>query len=253
MNRRPDQRRIEGVSDYQGQVRLFCFPFSGAGASIFHKWRDILPPVIELFPVQLPGRENRLSEPLITDMDTLVRDSAEVIRPYLDKPFAFFGHSMGALLSFELARYLQRHFKLMPVHLFMSGHSAPQVSYYESPIHDLPDAEFTKKINEMNGTPPEIWEHPELKQLLIPILRADFTICETYNYKAGEPLPCSITTLAGLADPYLDRADLEAWQSQTTKQFAVRMFPGDHFYLNEQRPLLLRILAQELLNNHQIV
>jgi medium-chain acyl-[acyl-carrier-protein] hydrolase len=250
MNRRPDQRRNEGVPDHQGQVRLFCFPFSGAGASIFHKWREILPPAIELFPVQLPGRENRLSEPLITDMDTLVRDSAEAILPYLGKPFAFFGHSMGALLSFELARYLQRHCKLMPVHLFMSGHAAPQVSYYESPIHDLPDAEFTKKINELNGTPPEVWEHPELRQLLMPILRADFTICETYSYKAGEPLPCSITAMTGLADPYLDRADLEAWQTQTINNFTVRMFPGDHFYLNQERSLLLRILAQELLNIH---
>lgn len=200
-----------------------------------------------MYPVQLPGRENRINERPYTTIGPLVSHIAEEIRPSLDMPFALFGHSMGALLSFELARYLRREMGIIPEHLFASGHAAPQITHYDRPIHSLPDSQFTNRIQEMNGTPEEVLTHPELRTLLIPVLRADFTVCEVYEYQYEPALDCAITAMGGLADPFVSRTDLEAWQEQTRRHFTLRMFPGDHFYLQQQRPLLLRVLAQGLL------
>jgi len=233
----------------QARLRLFCFPYSGAGASIFYPWLDYLPTAIEVCPVQLPGRETRLSEPLFTRMGPLVRAAAQALLPYLDKPFAFFGHSLGALVSFELARYLRREHGLSPVHLFVSGHNAPQLPDRDPPIHDLPEPEFLEELRRLNGTPEEVLQHPELRELIFPILRADFEVCDTYVYEPDDPLNCPISAFGGLRDEHLSREGLEAWREQTIASFSLRMFPGDHFYLNTDRPLLLRALARELLNS----
>lgn len=233
----------------QALVRLFCFPYSGAGASIFYPWSSRLPVSIEICPVQLPGRETRLAEPPFTRLAPLVRAVAQALLPHLDKPFAFFGHSLGALVGFELARHLYGQYNLSPVHLFVSGHSAPQIPEREPPIHALPEPEFVEKIGALNGMPKEVLVNAELMELLLPILRADFAVCETYVCEADEPLDCPITALGGLQDGYVSRENLEAWREQTQGLFSLRMFPGDHFYLNTDRTLLLRTLAQVLGNS----
>jgi len=230
----------------QARLRLFCFPYSGAGASIFYPWVDRLPETIEVCPVLLPGRETRLAEPLFTRLAPLVQAVAQSLLPYLDKPFAFFGHSLGALVSFELARHLRRQHDLRPVHLFVSGHNAPQVPDRDPPIHALPEPEFLEKLRRLNGTPEEVLKHTELRELILPILRADFEVCETYVYEADDPLDCPISAFGGLRDEHLSRDGLEAWREQTSASFSLRMFPGDHFYLNTDRPLLLRTLTREL-------
>lgn len=230
----------------QASLRLFCFPYSGAGASIFYAWPSYLPPIIEVCPVQPPGRENRLMEPPFTELQPLVKATSEALLPHLDKPFAFFGHSLGALVSFELARLLRRKHGLRPVHLFVSSHTAPQIPDDEPPIHTLPRAAFMEKIRSLNGMSPEILTSDELMELLLPILRADFAICETYTYEDDEPLSCPISALGGLRDNHVSQADLDAWRVQTQHTFSVRMFPGDHFYLNTDRSLLLRALVQDL-------
>jgi medium-chain acyl-[acyl-carrier-protein] hydrolase len=166
--------------------------------------------------------------------------------PHLERPFAFFGHSLGALVSFELARFLRREYAIRLVHLFVSSHSAPQIPDREPPIHDLPAPDFVEKIRSLDGMPEKVLENGELMALIIPILRADFSMCETYVYQDAEPLDCPISALGGLYDRYVSRADLEAWREQTSAAFSARMFPGGHFYLNRERPLLLRALAQEL-------
>jgi medium-chain acyl-[acyl-carrier-protein] hydrolase len=228
------------------KVRLFCFPYSGAGANIYYPWADVLPPSWEICPVQLPGRGNRMSEPLATRLAPQVDALAAGLAPYLDKPFAFFGHSMGALIGFELARRLRRAAAPLPVHLFVSGHQAPHLPDRNPPLHALPEAAFLDKLRELNGTPEEVLRHPELRELLIPILRADFAVCETYVYAAEPPLECPVSAFSGLGDDYVNREELEAWREQTTARFSLRMFPGDHFYLNTARPYLLQALAREL-------
>lgn len=237
----------------QAMVRLFCFPYSGAGVSIFNRWSEVLPDLVDTCPVQLPGRENRIDETPFTNLFSLVEAVAQAIRPFLDQPFAFFGHSMGALLSFELARFFRREGLPSPSHLFVSSHLAPRKTHYKKPLHTLPEPEFFTRLQKLNGTPAEVLEDSELKHLFQPLLRADFKMCETYIYTEDIPLNCPITALGGLADPFLNREDLGKWRHETTSSFMLRMFPGDHFYLHKQRPLLLHMVAQDLFNGHTIV
>lgn len=229
-----------------GRLRLFCFPYSGAGASVYYPWLTAFPAPVDVCPVQLPGRETRLSEAPFTELEPLVEAAGEALLPYLDRPFACFGHSLGALLSFELARYWDRHYGVRPIHLFVSAHPAPHVPETEPPIHALPDPVFVEKLRELNGMAEEILAHTELLQLLIPILRADFGICETYRYSDDTPLECPISAFGGIQDPYMGQADLEAWRVHTRAGFSVRMFPGDHFYLRDQGARVVEAIVREL-------
>jgi len=231
----------------QARLRLFCFPYSGAPASIFFQWASVLPASIEVCPIQYPGHGTRVGEPLITDLTDMVQQSYLALEPYLNKPFAFFGHSMGALVSFELARYLADRGGPQPAYLFVSGHDAPQRQDEKEVIHDLPEAEFIDRLRKFNGTPEDVLQNDELRELLLPILRADFRISELYEYRPGRPLDCAICACGGLKDDYISREGLEAWQAQTTRSCSVRMFPGDHFYLGEARMFLLQVIARELI------
>jgi medium-chain acyl-[acyl-carrier-protein] hydrolase len=230
----------------RAKVRLFCFPYSGASASMYYSWVDILPASVEVYPVQLPGHGNRVSEIPYTSLPPLIDAVESALLPYLDKPFAFFGHSMGALVSFELARRLEKKHALLPVYLFVSGHNAPQIPDETEHIHALPEHELLDKLRMLNGTPEEVFQDPELRDLLIPVLRADFTVCETYNFKADQLLDCPICACGGLGDKYIDRYGLQAWSELTTGTFSLRLFPGDHFYLNNERMYLLQAIAQEI-------
>jgi medium-chain acyl-[acyl-carrier-protein] hydrolase len=227
-------------------LRLFCLPYAGGAASLFAPWAGALPETIELVAVQPPGRAERLFEPPHATMAALVEALLTALMPLIDRPFALFGHSMGALVSFELARALRRAGGPAPAHMIVSGHRAPQLPSARPPTHRLPEPEFLAELQRLNGTPPEVLAHQELMQLLIPLLRADFAICETYAYTEAPPLACPILALGGLADAHVARADLEAWRPQTSAGFALRMLPGDHFFLNAERHLLLRLLAREL-------
>jgi len=239
-------RWLSGVkANAQATVRLFCFPYSGASASLYFSWRDRLPG-IEVCPVELPGHGSRLSEPLYDSLESLVPVAAQALLPAFDKPFAFFGHSMGALLSFELARYLRRIHHRQPFHLFVSAHRAPHLPDHHDPIYSLPELQFIEKLREMNGTPPEVLDNAEFRELLMPILRADFAISETYLYRPDQPLDCAITALGGLQDKHTSRESLDAWREQTTGRFIVRMFPGGHFFLNTAQALIWRAVAQDI-------
>ncbi|MGH9957239.1 MAG: thioesterase II family protein [Pyrinomonadaceae bacterium] len=231
----------------QARVRLFCFPYAGGGASVFHTWPEKLPTTVEVCAVHLPGRENRLSESPFTCLSPLVHTLTEALLPHLTTPFAFFGHSMGALIAFELARELRRQHGPSPVHLFVSGRGAPQMPPPEPPIHALPEPQFIAKLQHFNGTPKEVLEHPELMQLLIPTLRADFAVCENYPYATDAPIDCSISAFGGLQDRKVSRERLEAWRDQSRASFSLCMFPGDHFFLHAAEPLLLETIAQILL------
>jgi medium-chain acyl-[acyl-carrier-protein] hydrolase len=197
--------------------------------------------------VHLPGRGNRLGEKPFSQLLPLVEAIAEAIVPYLDKPFAFFGHSMGALIGFELARCLRRQNKPLPSHLFVSGCRAPQVPDNDPATYDLPQEEFVRELQRLNGTPKEVLEHPELMHLFIPLLRADFSVCQTYSHAAEPAFNFPITVFGGLQDYESPRENLEPWSEHTFQNFKLRMLPGDHFFLNSSQPLLLQALSLELL------
>ena len=230
----------------RASLRLFCFPYAGGSAAIYRNWSESLPWQVEVCPVQLPGRGSRIREALLTQMPDLVENVAKDLSTYLDKPFAFFGHSMGAIIGFELARLLRQQGAPEPVHLFVSGRSAPQTPCERPHTYDLPEQEFVEELRQMNGTPEEVLEDPELRQFMLPLLRADFEVIQTYTYLDQPPLTCSITAFGGLNDNEVPRDSLEGWREQTTKAATLRLFPGDHFFINKVQPSLLRIISSEL-------
>lgn len=233
-------------------LRLFCFPYSGAAASIFYSWSNMLPDSIEVCPVQYPGHGTRIGEPLVLDLEELVENAVDALLPFLDKPFAFFGHSMGALIAFEFTRKLRNQGQEKPVYLFVSGHNAPQLPDEQEQLHKLPENEFIERVRKLNGTPEDVLQNDELRELVIPILRADFQVSETYKYTIEPPLECPICACGGLEDPYTNREGLEAWKEQTSSHATTRLFPGDHFYLGGSKAMLLQVIAREINRIYQL-
>jgi medium-chain acyl-[acyl-carrier-protein] hydrolase len=231
------------------RVRLFCLPYAGGGASIYRSWAEQLLPEIDVWLIQLPGHENRLAERPIEHLMDLVNILLPELLPYLDTPYAFFGHSMGAGISFELARVLCRYTCPAPVHLFVSGRRAPQVERRSSLAHTLPEPEFVETLRKIGGTPEQVLQSEELLQLLLPVIRSDFMLAETYTYQPGPTLSCPISAYGGLRDNEVTGEDLEAWQKETSGLFKVRMFPGNHFFLHSAQTTLLPIIARDLLSS----
>jgi medium-chain acyl-[acyl-carrier-protein] hydrolase len=226
--------------------RLFCVPHAGAGPSVFREWPASVPPSIEVCAVHLPGREGRLLEPPCAALTALVEQLDHAIRPWLDRPFALFGHSMGALIAFELARRLRVRGDQAPTRLFVSAHRAPELPARGPRLHRLSDAELMLTLRHLHGTPAEVLANVELMRLLLPTLRADCTLCETYEYAPGERLACSIVALGGSSDPGVAVSELEAWRGHTRGSFELRLFPGDHFYLHAGRAALLDFIITRL-------
>lgn len=231
----------------RARLRLFCLAHAGGGASTFRGWADVLPAEVEVCPVQLPGRENRVAEPAFDRLEPLVDALAEAVDPYLDLPFALFGHSNGALIGFELSRLLRARGKPLPAHLFASGRRAPDLPAETAPIHALPEPEFLAELGQLGGLPPAVLEHRELLGLLVPLLRADVAIHETYAFREEAPLPVPLSAYGGLTDVKVSRDQLQAWARHTEGPFVLRMFPGGHFYVQENRDTLLRTLSADLL------
>ncbi len=211
--------------------RLFAFPHAGGTSSVFRPWGAHLPPHVELCSVQLPGRQDLLEEEPFGHMVPLVRMLASELRSLLDVPFAFFGHSMGALVAFELARELRRQGQAGPVHLFVAAQRAPQLPRWEVAISGLPDSLFVAALKRIGGLPLELLQHRELMGLVLPALRADIEICESYAYAPGSPLDCAITAFGGRQDHSIGSEELAAWRAQTSGSFELRMLRGDHFFL----------------------
>jgi surfactin synthase thioesterase subunit len=226
-------------------LRLFCFPYAGGGDWLFRDWPEFLPDTIEVCPVQLPGRGARVGEPPFTVFSSLVRAISASLAPHLDKPFALFGHSLGAIVSFELARQLRRDHALQPVHLFVSGRCSPQ-TVDERSAKTVSDSELLEILRRFNGTPLEAFEDQELMQLVLPVIRADFAVGNSYLYIPEPPLECAITALGGLLDPTTDRTCIEGWREHTNGRFLVRMFPADHFFLSTMQSLLHEAISKDL-------
>jgi medium-chain acyl-[acyl-carrier-protein] hydrolase len=227
------------------RLRLFCFPYSGGGASAFRGWGDAMPS-LEVCALQAPGREARMREPAFVRMEPLVAEVAKVIRPLLDKPYAFFGHSLGAFVAFETARALRREGLPAPRHLFLSGCPAPETHAVAHALHDLDDAGLMDGLRRYGGTPDEVLQNDELMKMLLPILRADFSIYETYAPATDAPFDFPITALGGLSDDHATREQLDRWRAHTTKGFTLRMFPGGHFFVHGARTPLLGTVLQDL-------
>jgi medium-chain acyl-[acyl-carrier-protein] hydrolase len=225
-------------------LRLVCFPHAGGNASVFRAWHTSLPSEIEVCAVQLPGRANRMAEPAINRLADLVEAIGVAMTPLLDKPVALFGHSMGALMGFEVARWLRRHRGLLPAHLMVCGRRAPQLPATESPHYLQDDEAFLANLSRLKGTPVDLLH--DLLPLILPTMRADFEAVETYKYTDEPPLACPITVFGGRDDEESLEGRLTAWQSQTTGTFSEYLMDGGHFFMHADEQGMLSRMGGEL-------
>ena len=228
------------------QLRLVCFPYAGAGASIFSSWPQALPSDVEMWAVQMPGRETRLGERPLTRLEGVLERCAEAVLPRMDRPFVFFGHSLGATVAFEIARRFCRDHRWPLVRLIVSGRTAPQLPSVEPPISHLPDEQLVSELRRFAGTPEEVLQDPEMMELFLPLLRADFYLSETYVYQRDAPLGVPISAYGGDGDEWVAPAALEPWREHTIAAFRQVIFKGGHLFLNENRAAVLSELAREL-------
>lgn len=226
--------------------RLFCLPHAGGGASLFRDWNGRLPVEIDLCPIQLPGRETRFGEAPYTRLADVVPALVDAIRHDLELPFGLFGHSNGALIALAVAQHLERNGLPAPCLLVVSAHRAPHLPHPEPPRHRLPDGELLQELKRLDGTPPALFEHPELMRMLLALYRADLELGETRGPELG-PLRGPIAAYGGEGDPEVTVEDLDAWRSQTHAGFRRRLFPGGHFYVRTAAAALLLSLASDLI------
>ena len=236
----------DGDHAADARMRLFCFHHAGATASIFRPWRDALPKAVELVAVQLPGREYRLAEPLLTDMGQIVSALVDILPPLLDRPYAFFGHSLGALVGFNVIRTLRAHGLREPRLLIASGRNAPQFKWRDAGIQSLPDDDFIAAVRDYNGVPEALLAEESLRDLWLPRLRADLTVSGRYEYVEQRPLQCPIVVLSGAEDGLVSDAGLRGWVAQTTGSVRFFRYPGDHFFLHSAERLVLAKVSAEL-------
>lgn len=229
-----------------GCVRLICFPFAGAGASVYRAWSNLLPPEFLVSPVQLKGREERWNEAPHRTIAEIVAELGPALADMCDVPSIFFGYSMGALVAFELVHYLRQAGFPMPSALVVGARGAPHMPSTRNPIWNLPDDRFLAEIRELGGMPEEILQSPELLEFVMPALRADLQVCDTYTYQQLPPLDIPLVAFGGLLDRHVPQAHLEAWQEQTSRPLTTELFPGGHFFLKEDRDLMLRSLIRFL-------
>lgn len=233
-------------NDAGAALRLFCLPYAGGGASIYGGWGATLPAAISVCPVEIPGRGRRFRERAVPALPVLAERLAAELAPYLDRPFAFFGHSMGAIIAYELTRKLVER-GLRAERLLASGRRAPQCPGRAEPLHPLPEAAFVERLRGLDGTPEAVLADPELMELMLPVLRADFTLCESYRHAGPAPLACPVSAFGGLADESVRRDELLAWAEVSGGPFRLRMFEGGHFFLNQAGAPLRAALCEELL------
>jgi surfactin synthase thioesterase subunit len=230
------------------RVRLLCFPHAGAGPSAFRRWSGLLPPEIDPCLLQLPGRENRLTETPFTELPPLLGALLDALEPMMRPPYALFGCSMGALVAFELARALRAAGRALPCHLFVAARQAPQLPSSPTPMDTLTDAELLEEIRTLNGTPQEILAHQELMRLILPTLRADLGVCERYRYEHQQALNCPISAFAALDDSGALPEAVSAWRMQTTSRFQLHLVDGGHFVLQTATTVVAGHVTADLLH-----
>jgi surfactin synthase thioesterase subunit len=235
-----------GGGNGSARLRLFCFHYAGATASIFRTWQAAFPPAVELVAVQLPGREYRLDEPLLTDIGEIVAGLIEVVPPLLDRPFVFLGHSMGALVGFDLIRMLRARGLRQPELFIVASRNAPQFKWRDAGAEKLPDDQFIAAVRDYNGMPDALLNDETLRDLWLPRLRADLTVSATYQYVPQRPLDCPILVMFGEKDGLVSDMGLSGWLEQTSACVRFSRYPGNHFFTHTAEQLVLEEIRGEV-------
>lgn len=244
-NIKPASWLIPLTASTVGSVSMFCFPYAGAGASVYRNWSKLLPNDFEAFAIQAPGRETRFMEPFVSSIAELANQAAQAILRETEKSVVLFGHSLGAACAFETARVLER-LGHIPELLIISGRQCPGTASKRAPIAHLSDEQFLEQVRTYKGTPSAVLDNKELMELLLPLLRADFNLSEQYRPKQEPLLSCPILGLGSTEDEWLDRETLEPWGKLTRGGFESHWFEGDHFYLNQQTEELLNVIKEKI-------
>lgn len=229
------------------RLRLFCFPPAGRGASIYAGWQRSFPPDINVCPVQLPGRENRLNEAPYRTVADLINALMPLMDQFLDVPYVFFGHSMGALISFELAGALLRRGHPSPMHVFISARRAPHLADPHPPIAHLSDDLFLEAVQRRyQGIPSSFLGDAETREIILRSLRPDFLMLENYEFRNRIQLQCPVSVFGGSQDQDIGKADLEPWREHCVSKFGLKIFPGDHFFILHSGDLVIEEIKQIL-------
>lgn len=227
-------------------LKLFCFPYAGGSSVIYEKWRKLLSPSIELIPIEYKGRGARFTASLCDNIDEVVEDVFHIVKKHLDGTrFSFFGHSMGALIAYELSHKLKQLNYATPIHIFFSGKLAPHITNQHKIIHNLNDDEFKRELLKLGGTPVEALENKDWMKIFSPILRSDFKAVELYNYSNKNNLDCEFTILYG-QDDYLMNNKVYEWQQHTKNKCTFLKFTGGHFFMFEHITEIVNVINNTL-------
>ncbi len=223
---------IEPKSPVSGGRILVCFPSAGSGAAMYREWPDRLTGMADVLRVQPPGRETRFREPLISDITEYLDQLVDILSVRLDRPFAFFGHSMGSIVAYRVALRLREKRGIEPEHLFVSAFRSPHAPPMKK-IHHLADGEFIRElIDTYDGVPEQLLNEPEVLELMLPIVRADLAVVAGHQHEATQAFTCPISAFGGVDDRWVDEVQLSQWCVHTRNSFDLHMIAGNHYYIN---------------------
>lgn len=235
----------------EAKIRIYCLSYAGGGASIYYTWNNFFSTNVEICPVQLPGREERLNESPIKDFETLIAVLLPMVAKTIDRPYAIYGHSLGACLGYELARRLLVQYHLPPVCYFGGAHRSPCVPYYYSSVKFMSDEEMLKMVSRFNGLPPAFFESQEIIDLMVPLLRSDLLLCESYQHQPGSSLDSDMVIFWGKFDSNISHEKLSAWPKHSNRNVQMIALDGDHFFIKTHKLDVLekiRTTLEEKLN-----
>jgi medium-chain acyl-[acyl-carrier-protein] hydrolase len=228
------------------RLQVLCLPHAGGSACTFRSWADKLPSHVEILAIELPGRGTRFSEPPVDDLYAIVKPLSVELAAMLERPFAIFGYSMGAIVGLELARRLRRRSQLEPAAFLLAGRNAPWVPSPLPDFHQLPDRELKAALRNLGGTSDAVLGSEELMNLFLPVIRADLAAVENYRYRTEPPLRCSMRVYAGIRDPLVSAEGLAAWSREVSGDFQVRRFSSGHFLLQEAEAAVVAAITAAL-------